>query len=45
MSRYTADFTVLDRDPFAVPPEEIAEIGVWGTVRDGVVHPVERRGS
>jgi hypothetical protein len=33
-----ADFTVLERDPHAVPPAEIAEIPIWGTVLEGRLH-------
>ena len=30
-----ADFTVLERNPLAVDPMEIADIDVWGTVVAG----------
>jgi predicted amidohydrolase YtcJ len=30
-----ADFVVLDRDPFSIPPEEIGSIGISRTVFDG----------
>ena len=30
-----ADFCVLDDDPFAVAPERLKDIGVWGTVLGG----------
>ena len=36
-----ADFTVLERDPRSVPPEEIDRIAIWGTVLDGRPHPIE----
>eukprot|EP01062_Namystynia_karyoxenos_P062352 TRINITY_DN55249_c0_g1_i1.p1 TRINITY_DN55249_c0_g1~~TRINITY_DN55249_c0_g1_i1.p1 ORF type:complete len:642 (+),score=184.37 TRINITY_DN55249_c0_g1_i1:100-1926(+) len=35
-----ADFTVLAQDPFEVPPEQLKDIEVWGTVVGGKVHPV-----
>ena len=35
-----ADFTVLDADPYRVPPAAIREIGIWGTVLDGRPHPI-----
>jgi predicted amidohydrolase YtcJ len=30
-----ADFTVLERDPYAVDPTALADIPIWGTVLDG----------
>ena len=38
-----ADFTVLDDDPFEVPPEDLANINVWGTVFEGRVFPLTRQ--
>ena len=35
-----ADFVILDEDPYAVEPERLREIGVWGTVLGGRVQPV-----
>lgn len=35
-----ADMTVLEEDPYAVAPENLREIKVWGTVIGGHVHPV-----
>jgi predicted amidohydrolase YtcJ len=35
-----ATFTILDEDPFAVEPAAIKDIGVWGTVFEGVPYPV-----
>ena len=35
-----ADFTVLERDPTAVPPEEIRDIPIWGTVFQGRAYPI-----
>lgn len=34
-----ADMTVLDDDPYAVTPESIKDINVWGTVLGGVPQP------
>ncbi|WP_375689758.1 amidohydrolase [Pseudooceanicola sp. LIPI14-2-Ac024] len=30
-----ADFTVLEDDPYAVDPEALKDVGVWGTVQGG----------
>ncbi len=38
-----ADFAVLDDDPFAVAPDRLKDIGVWGTVASGVAHPARGR--
>ena len=35
-----ADLTVLERDPFEVPAEEMGDIPVWGTVVGGELHPI-----
>jgi predicted amidohydrolase YtcJ len=35
-----ANFTILDADPFDVDPSKIKDIGVWGTVFEGVPYPV-----
>ena len=35
-----ADFTVLERDPYAVPLEQLAEIPIWGTVLGGQAYPI-----
>jgi hypothetical protein len=37
-----ANFTVLESDPMAVPPAQLATVGVWGTVLEGRVQPVTR---
>jgi adenine deaminase len=37
-----ANFTVLESDPLAVPPAQLATVGVWGTVLEGRVQPVTR---
>ncbi len=39
-----ADFAVLDEDPLAVAPEELRDIGIWGTVVDGVPRPAPGNG-
>ncbi len=35
-----ANFTILDQSPYDVAPEDIADIGIWGTVLEGRVQPV-----
>jgi len=35
-----ADFTVLERDPFEVPPIELKDLEIWGTVFEGRVFPM-----
>ncbi len=35
-----ADFTVLEKDPFAVDPTEIKDIPIWGTMVGGQLFPV-----
>lgn len=35
-----ADFTVLERDPFTVPPMQLKDIPIWGTVFEGKPHPI-----
>jgi predicted amidohydrolase YtcJ len=35
-----ADFTVLERDPYAVPIEQLADIPIWGTVFEGRPYPL-----
>ena len=37
-----ADFAVLDNDPFAVAPEKLKDIRVWGTVLGGHVREAPR---
>lgn len=34
-----ADFAVLEDDPTQVAPEQLKDIGIWGTVQDGRVFP------
>ncbi len=36
-----ADFTILEQDPHAVDPEAIEDIGIWGTVLEGVPYPLK----
>ncbi len=36
-----ADFTVLEQDPYAVPPEKLSEIPIWGTVLEGRPFPID----
>ena len=35
-----ADFTVLESDPYQAGPPGLMDIGVWGTVFEGQVHPL-----
>lgn len=35
-----ANLTVLEEDPYAVPPEKLKDIPIWGTVFEGRVFPV-----
>lgn len=35
-----ADFTALEEDPYAVDPERLHEIAIWGTILDGRAHPL-----
>ena len=37
-----ADFTVLEEDPYAVGPERLRDIDIWGTILDGRSHPIPR---
>ena len=37
-----ADFTVLDDDPLEVPLEDLADLGIWGSVFEGRVFPILR---
>jgi len=39
-----ANFTVLEADPYAVPPETLKDVPVWGTVFEGRLYPVAGRG-
>ncbi|MCA0295046.1 MAG: amidohydrolase [Actinobacteria bacterium] len=40
-----ANFTVLDDNPLTCDPHRIKDIGVWGTVFEGTVHPAPPRGA
>lgn len=40
-----ADFTVLEADPYEVPPEDLKDIPIWGTVFEGTPHPIKPFGS
>jgi predicted amidohydrolase YtcJ len=35
-----ANFTILESSPYDVPAEELAGIGIWGTVLEGRVQPI-----
>ena len=35
-----ADFTVLDADPYEVGVGQLKNIGIWGTVFEGELHPL-----
>jgi hypothetical protein len=35
-----ADLTILEADPYETPPEDLADIPIWGTVLDGKLHPI-----
>jgi predicted amidohydrolase YtcJ len=35
-----ATFTILDEDPLSVEVDRIKDIGIWGTVFEGTLHPV-----
>ncbi len=38
----TADFTILEQDPYEVGAENLREIPIWGTVFEGRPHPIKR---
>ena len=38
-----ADFTVLEADPYEVPPADLKDIPIWGTVFEGQPYPLARR--
>ena len=40
-----ADFAVLEEDPYAVLPDDVKDIEVWGTVFEGQVFPVAPTGA
>ena len=35
-----ANFTVLEQDPYAVAPENLKDIPIWGTVFEGLLFPI-----
>lgn len=35
-----ADFTVLAADPWEVPPQDLRDIAIWGTVFEGTPFPI-----
>ena len=37
-----ANFTILEKDPFEVEPDEIPNIGIWGTVVEGRIQPAAK---
>lgn len=37
-----ANFTILEASPFAVKPDAIKDIGIWGTVLEGRLQPVSK---
>jgi predicted amidohydrolase YtcJ len=41
VSGKTADFTVLEQDPYEVAPEKIKDIPIWGTVFEGKPFPIK----
>ncbi len=41
----TANFTILEQDPFVVDPMKIRDIPIWGTVFEGRLFPLARSGS
>lgn len=41
VSGKTADFTVLEQDPYEVPPEKLKDIPIWGTVFEGRPFPIK----
>ena len=39
----TADFTILEQDPYEVGAENLRDIPIWGTVFEGRPFPIQRR--
>jgi predicted amidohydrolase YtcJ len=37
-----ADFTILESDPFDTGVDGLKDIGIWGTMMDGQLHPLPR---
>lgn len=42
VSGKTADFTVLEQDPYLVALEKIKDIPIWGTVFEGKLFPIKK---
>jgi hypothetical protein len=40
-----ADFAVLEQDPTELPPENLKDVQVWGTVVDGIARPASGSGA
>ena len=38
-----ADLTVLEQDPFEVPPASLKDVPIWGTVFEGRPYPLPTR--
>jgi hypothetical protein len=36
-----ADFAILEENPYEVEPDRIKDIGIWGTVFEGRIYPIE----
>ena len=41
VSGKTANFTVLEADPYEVPLDDLKDIPIWGTVFEGQCYPIE----
>ncbi|MEE3330084.1 MAG: amidohydrolase family protein, partial [Myxococcota bacterium] len=37
-----ADFTILEEDPYEVEASALGNIGIWGTVLEGQIWPIDR---
>jgi predicted amidohydrolase YtcJ len=37
-----ADFTILDQDPYDIPPQQLKDIPIWGTVFEGRHFPLKQ---
>jgi predicted amidohydrolase YtcJ len=38
-----ADFAVLEADPYETDPDKLKDIVVWGTIFEGILHPIAKR--
>jgi len=36
-----ANLTVLEESPYEVDPDRIKDIGIWGTMHEGTIHPID----